>query len=252
MRGRKRRRTGPGRPVIMAVVALLAAGACDNGEARRPARADRSETGSSRQPADPGRFPSRPDYEIDLRLGARDWELPAGAGEGNDGLTLAVGSNTEVVTAAAPVTVTPGEAGVMVEADVVLPRQKDSGAGVWCRGDAGLDGGYAFVVGREGGWGLFRYRSRAPEQLERGAIDPAQLGGEGPIRLRLACGKPTGGSVTLGVAYGDAPFALVTDTEAPTPTSPTKVGVMATRVPVSAEVAEARVSRVTFRYAKAG
>lgn len=233
----------------MALVAVLVAGACADGGADQPAPADRSE-GSPGQPRDPGRFPSRPDYEADLRTGAPGWELPDGASAGSDGLTLAVGSDTEVVTAATPVTVTPGGAGVMVEADVVLPRQKDSGAGVWCRGDAGLDGGYAFVVGREGGWGLFRYRGRAPEQLQRGAIDPADLDDEGPVRLRLACGKPQGGTVVLGIAYGDAPFALVTDTRAPIPASPTKVGVIATRVPVSAEVAEARVSRVTFRYSK--
>lgn len=54
------------------------------------------------------------------------------------------------------------------------------------------------------------------------------------------------------MAYGDAPYALVTDTQAPSSASSTKVGVMATRVPVSTEGAEATVSRVTFRYGKAG
>ncbi|HEX8770835.1 MAG TPA: hypothetical protein VF711_08715 [Acidimicrobiales bacterium] len=246
---------GPKRrtPLLVAVFMLLGMIGC-SGKDHSAAKASPpapSETRTDKPAGDPGQFPSHPDREFDLRGSAEAWELPAAASVGADGLTLAVAAKTEATSAAAPVTVEPGPAGVMVEADIVLPHEKDSGAGVWCRGDVGLHSGYAFVVGREGGWGVFRYDSGSPVQLKRGGIDPSELEGDAPMRLRLACGKPAGGVAVLGIAYGDAPFALITDREAPTPSSPTRIGVLVTRVPASSEETKATATHLTFRYAKA-
>ena len=196
---------------------------------------------------DPGGFSRAPDEVYDGTEAA--WDLPDGAEVSRaGGLVLKLAPQGQWAAATAPGEIVDGD-GVMVEADVALPRGAGSGAGVWCGTGASLDGGYAFVIGREGGWGVFRYEGGAATKLERGGVGPAELKETASTRIRLACGRSDGGGAVLGISYNDAPFVLVRDA-APLQDPWTRVGVLISRVPAAAEPTESLVRRVAVRHAR--
>lgn len=214
----------------------------------RDARSSSEATGDSASPTDdPGEFPRRPDEVYDRT--DTGWDLPEGVvSSDRRGLRLRLGTNQQLATAAAPGEVGADD-GVMVEGDLTLPRSSGSDAGVWCGTGPELDGGYAFVIGRDGGWGVFRYESGLATKVERGAVDPGDLRNGASTRVRLACGRSTTGGAVLGISYGDAPFVLVRDSSTVVG-SWTRVGVLVSSVPAATDPIETIVRRVALRRAR--
>jgi hypothetical protein len=234
--------------MILGLVMVTSCGSPDKVQGRK--NVDRSS--STVQPAaatapanDPGDFPPIPDISYDFIDRRPSWNLYDGVQlVPGRGLMMRVGDQLEVVRAAAPKRVGADRA-VMVQADVLLPQGPGSGAGLWCRSDRSFDSGYAFVVGRAGGWGLFRYTNGVPEQLERGGIDPQELEGRDPISLWLVCGAPDDSGTVLAMSYNDKPFITVRDSA--TGPAGARVGASASRVPLTDKSATAWLQAYTIR-----
>ncbi len=210
------------------LAALLAAGlalaltAC--GEDGSSGGGDRSSAPSGSTPTGAtgsrgaGRFPDRPQVDLDFAQGASDelaaLERPGGVGvsaEGSYRLRLVDGA---AVRAPARRVAEPGTAAVSVVGTVRAPTRLDGRAGIFCRGTADGRTGYELSVDRGGRARLERVQDGRRTLLAGyGARIDAAVPPDEPLPLVLACGTGTepGSGVTLGIAVGVQEMTFIGD-----------------------------------------
>jgi hypothetical protein len=212
----------------LALLAACALGACGGARpSAGPAVAPPEEEGTAVD--DPGAFPEEPLLREDFAAGAGRWPQTEGRAQVVGGsYRISLDGTGALLTSPAPLTVEPGTAGVLVEAEVTL-RHGSGSAGLFCRGVEGRQTFYALTLDAAGDWALRRFEDGAQRVLDSGTL-PATVTSEPgePSLLRLACGTGTGGvPVSLAFTVNASPFLSVRDPQAVDPGGPSRVGVVA-------------------------
>jgi len=202
------------RRLLCALPAVLLLAAC-GGDDEPKAKAKATATPAPAADAPAGRFPEKPQVDLDFTTGEQDLP-PVKSAAGTAALAgdsyLVRLARTGSLRVPADRSAEPGTAGISVVGTIRRPERLQGRAGVFCRGSEDGRSGYELTVDRRGRARLERVEDgrRTLTAGFRAVVDRASPPGS-PVPVVLTCGIDKDDKITLGFTVGARQLTYVRD-----------------------------------------